>query len=112
MFKNDNKILSISLFGLLTIMTYSVNLVSIDDINAQKVLYVGIGNNTNMADDTFFQLDDSISKTKNLVNNTLFEINTGNTTGAQSLLTQIYGELTNISANSNNLVWDESNKGS
>ncbi len=60
-----------------------------------------------MSDDTLFQLDDSILKTKNFVNSTLSVINAGNTTTAQSLLNQMYGEFTNISANSNKLIWNE-----
>jgi hypothetical protein len=111
MHKNNNRTLTITLLSLATILVFSLNSVSIDKINAQKVSYVSIGNNTNMSDDTLFQLDDSILKSKNLVNSTLSEIVSGNATNAQSLLNQIYGELNNISANSNNLVWDESNKG-
>ena len=108
---NNYKIMLFSLFALMTTMIFIANFGSNDKINAQKVSYISIGNNTNMSDDTLFQLGDSILKSKNLVNSTLSEIVSGNATTAQSLLNQIYGELNNITANSNNLVWDESNKG-
>jgi hypothetical protein len=110
-YKNNYKVMAFSLFALMTTMVFIVDFSSIDKTNAQKVSYVSVGNNTNMSDDTLFQLDDSILKAKNLANSTLFEIEAGNTTTAQGLLNQIYGELADISVNSNNLIWDESNKG-
>ena len=109
--KNNYKILFFSLFALMTTMIFFVNFNSIEKTNAQKVSYIGIGNNTNMTDDASFQLDDSILKIKNLVNSTQSEVNIGNVTTAQSLLNQIYDELADITVNSNNLIWDESDKG-
>jgi hypothetical protein len=48
---------------------------------------------------------------KSLVNKTQASLDSGNTTEAQGLLDQIYNELLQISNNSNNLIWDQSNEG-
>lgn len=79
--------------------------------NAQASSLVSIGNNTGMASDTFFQLDDSVLKMKSLVNQTQTSIENNNTADAKDSLNQIYDELIQISNNSNSLIWDESNEG-
>lgn len=73
--------------------------------------YLGIGNNTFMPSDSFFQLDDSIQQIKILVNGTNIAIDTNNSTEAKNLLNKIYEELIQISNNANNLIWDISNQG-
>jgi hypothetical protein len=78
---------------------------------AQPVSETGIGSNTGEASDTFFQLGGSIETIKLLVNQTQLAISNNNSTGADSLLNQIYNELIQISNNSNNLIWDLSNEG-
>jgi len=78
---------------------------------AQPISEINIGNTTSEASDTFFQLDDSIETIKLLVNETQSAISSNNNTEADNLLTQIYNELIQISNNSNNLIWDLSNRG-
>lgn len=77
----------------------------------QPTSEINIGNTTSEASDTFFQLDDSIQKMKSLVNETQTSLDSGNATKAYGLLNLIYNELLQISNNSNNLIWDLSNKG-
>lgn len=72
---------------------------------------INIGNNSGMASDEFFQLDDSILKMKSLVNETQTSLENNNTAEAENNLNQIYNELVQISNNSNSLIWDESNEG-
>jgi hypothetical protein len=80
-------------------------------VTAQSGSQVNIGNNTGMASDEFFQLDDSILKIRSLVNETQTSLDNNNTADAQNYLNQIYSELIQISDNSNSLIWDESNEG-
>jgi len=108
--KDNYKILTYSIVVVLTTVILFVNFNSAE-VDAQQVPYINIGNNTNMSDDTFFQLDDSIANIKNLVNGTKLEIDNGNITAAHNLLNKIYEQLIQVSANSNNLIWDLSNKG-
>ena len=77
----------------------------------QPTSEINIGNTTGEASDTFFELDNSIETMKALVNETQTSLGSGNTTEAQGLLDQIYNELLQISNNSNNLIWDQSNEG-
>jgi hypothetical protein len=112
MVKKDNrKILICSVLALIIPVVFFANFNAAEKIGAQQVPNINIGNNSNISDDAFFQLDDSILNIKNLVNNTKSEIDNGNITGAQSILNQINNELADISASSNNLIWDESGKG-
>ena len=112
MVKKDNrKILICSVLALIIPVVFFANFNAAGKIGAQQVPNINIGNNSIMSDDAFFQLDDSILNIKNLVNNTKSEIGNGNITGAQSILNQINNELADISASSNNLIWDESGKG-
>src|SRR5688572_20208181 len=76
--------------------------ISHNGVIAQPVSETGIGSNTGEASDTFFQLGDSIETIKLLVNQTQLAISNNNSTGADSLLNQIYNELIQISNNSNN----------
>jgi hypothetical protein len=109
--KNGCRIFTPPLIVVLAIVIFLVNFNSAEKIGAQQVPYINQGNNTNMSDVTFFQLDDSILNLKSLVNITKSEIDNGNITGAQNLLDQIYNKLIEISSNSNNLIWDLSNQG-
>jgi hypothetical protein len=109
--ENNRKILICSVLSVIMPVIFFANFNAAGKIDAQQVPYINIGNNSNMSDDAFFQLDDSILNIKNLVNNTKLEINNGNITGAQNILNQIYNKLADISASSNNLIWDESGKG-
>ncbi len=111
MLKNNDKILICSVFTALATLIFVANFNTAGKIDAQQVPYINIGNNSEMSDDALFQFDDSILYLKNLVNNTKLEINNGNITGAQNILNQINNELADISASSNNLIWDESGKG-
>ena len=109
--ENNRKILICSVLSVIMPVVFFANFNAAGKIDAQQVPYINIGNNSNMSDDAFFQLDDSILNIKNLVNNTKSEINNGNITGAQNILNQINNQLADISASSNNLIWDESGKG-
>jgi hypothetical protein len=80
-------------------------------VAAQTDPQINIGNNSGMASDEFFQLDDSILKMKSLVNETQTSLENNNTAEAENNLNQIYNELVQISNNSNSLIWDESNEG-
>ena len=82
-----------------------------NEVAAQPISEINIGNTSSMASDTFFQLDDSIEVIKMLVNETQSAVGSNNTTEAENLLSQIYNELIQISNNSNNLIWDLSNEG-
>lgn len=86
---------------------------SIDPLlaSAQSGSQVNIGDNSGMASNAFFQLDDSILKIKSLVNETQSSLESNNTADAEDYLNQIYNELIQISNNSNSLIWDESNEG-
>lgn len=80
-------------------------------VTAQSGSEVNIGDNSGMASNAFFQLDDSILKMKSLVNETQSSLENNNTGDAEDYLNQIYNELIQISNNSNSLIWDESNEG-
>lgn len=80
-------------------------------VSAQNNSELNVGDNTGMASDTFFQLDDSILTMKSLVNETQTSLENNNTADAKNYLTQIYNELVQISNNSNSLIWDVSNEG-
>lgn len=80
-------------------------------VSAQNNSELSIGDNTGMASDTFFQLDDSILTMKSLVNETQTSLENNNTADAKNYLSQIYNELVQISNNSNSLIWDVSNEG-
>lgn len=91
-------------------MYFSINF-SFTEAFATKLNYLGIGNNTIMPSDSFFQLDDSVQQMKILVNETNTAVDINNNTEAKHLLNKIYEELIQISNNANNLIWDISNQG-